>query len=194
MPFTPFHLGPALSLGRPFRKYMHAPTFILANVAVDIEPFLMLFLRLNYPLHGYLHTFALAFLFGLAIGFVMFYLEKFLHLVYTVLLLEPNRMSGMKAFTVAGVLGTMIHVLLDSPLYTDVQPFFPIATNPLYNSVSPLEIYLISFWLGILGIIFYACLFLFRTYTKARNKRQKHQPNTLSNILGQWYMTRSSTG
>ena len=90
MPFTPFHLGPALGLGLPLRKYIHAPTFIVANVAVDIEPFLVFLLRLNYPLHGYLHTFLSAFFFGLAIGFAMFYLEKFLHPLYKTLLLTPN--------------------------------------------------------------------------------------------------------
>ena len=95
MPFTPFHLGPALALGIPLRKYVHAPTFILANVAVDIEPFIVLLLRLDYPLHGYLHTFLFALLFGLAIGFVMFYLEKFFHPLYSTLLLEPTGIPPM---------------------------------------------------------------------------------------------------
>jgi len=51
MPFTPFHLGPALGLGLPLRRYVYVPTFILANVIVDVEPFLVLFLGLRYPLH-----------------------------------------------------------------------------------------------------------------------------------------------
>lgn len=42
MPFTLYHLGPSLGLGLPLRKYVHAPTFILANVIVDVEPFLVL--------------------------------------------------------------------------------------------------------------------------------------------------------
>ena len=174
MPFTPFHLGPALSLGLPLRKYIHTPTFILANVAVDIEPLLVLFLRLNYPLHGYLHTFLLSFFFGLAIGSAMFYLERFLHPLYKTLLLTPNGTSGMKSFMVAGAFGAMLHVLFDSPLYAEMQPFFPVTTNPLYNSVSSADVYSACVWLGILGLIFYAILVLSHAY---KNLRKGHPQN-----------------
>ena len=90
IPFTPFHFGPALGLGLPLRKYMHVPTFIVANVIVDIEPFLVLFLGLRYPLHGYLHTFGLAFFVGLALGYAMFLLERVLRPLYRMFLLEPS--------------------------------------------------------------------------------------------------------
>jgi len=177
MPFTPFHLGPALGLGIPLRKYIHAPTFIVANVAVDIEPLVVLLLRLNYPLHGYLHTFLSAFFFGIAIGFTMFYLEKFLHPLYKTLLLTPNGASGIKPFLVAGAFGAMLHVLFDLPLYSEMQPFFPITANPLYNSVSSNDIYSSCVWLGILGIIFYAILVLSHAYKKLR-KPPSHNGNT----------------
>ena len=181
MPFTPFHLGPALSLGLPFRKYIHAPTFIVANVAVDIEPLLMLLLRLNYPLHGYLHTFISAFFFGLAIGFTMFYLEKFLHPLYKTLLLVPNGTLKMKSFMVAGAFGAMLHVLFDSPLYAEMQPFFPITTNPLYNSVSSADVYSGCVWLGIFGLIFYAILVLSYVYKKSK-KGTFQEPINKSNV------------
>ena len=90
MPFTPFHLGPAFALGLLCRKYLHAPTFILANVILDVEPFLVLLLGLRYPLHGYFHTFLLALFVGLGLGYTMFLLEKFLHNFHRRLLLEPN--------------------------------------------------------------------------------------------------------
>jgi len=53
MPFTLFHLGPGLLL----LTYVDFPTFLVASVIVDIEPFLVLTLDLNYPLHGFLHPF-----------------------------------------------------------------------------------------------------------------------------------------
>ena len=176
MPFTPFHFGPALCFGLPLRKYMHDPTFILANVAVDIEPFLVLSLGLRYPLHGYLHTFISAFCFGLALGFAMFLLERIMHPLYKAFLLEPKIMLKMKPFMVAGVLGTMLHVLLDSPLYDDIRPFYPLATNPLYNSASPLEVYSLSVWTGILGIVFYVGLLFFLAYDRLWKKRHRHSP------------------
>lgn len=90
MPFTPFHFGPGLGLGLPLRKYLHAPTFILANIIVDIEPFLVLSLGLRYPLHGGLHTFLLATPLGLIFGYIMFLLERFLHPLYKIFLPETS--------------------------------------------------------------------------------------------------------
>ena len=63
MPFTMFHLGPALAIGLPLRN-VHVPTFIVANVILDVEPLLVIFFGLNYPLHGYMHTLLLAFMVG----------------------------------------------------------------------------------------------------------------------------------
>src|SRR4030067_1435716 len=103
MPFTPFHLGPALCLGIPLRKYIHAPTFILANVIWDIEPLLVLIMGLNYPLHGYLHTFIAAVGVGVAFGFVMFLLERFMHPVYAKFSLESRVMVNKSQFIIAGV-------------------------------------------------------------------------------------------
>ena len=166
MPFTPFHFGPGLGLGLPFRKYVHAPTFILANVIVDVEPFLVLVYGLRYPLHGYLHTFALAFFAGLAVGCVMFLLERKLSSLFKLLLLEPSNRLSLKSFVIAGFSGTMFHVLLDSPLYGDIRPFYPLKINPLYNPDLSSEIYGFCVWLGILGIIYYVCLLVFLAYKK----------------------------
>ena len=79
MPFTPFHLGPALCLGIPLQKFIHAPTFILANVILDIEPLIVMLLRLFYPLHSYLHTFIAAIGVGIIFGLLMFLLERPMH-------------------------------------------------------------------------------------------------------------------
>jgi len=57
MPFTPFHLGPGLLFGLLLLGYIDFPTFLVASVIVDVEPFLVLTLNLNYPLHGFLHSF-----------------------------------------------------------------------------------------------------------------------------------------
>ena len=99
MPFTPFHLGPALGFGLPLRRYIHLPTFIVANVVIDLEPFFVIVLGLmgKYPLHGYLHTFILTFPLGTALGYVMFLLEGFFQPIYKTLLktlLEDERQKN----------------------------------------------------------------------------------------------------
>lgn len=145
---------------------MHAPTFMLANVIVDVEPFLVLFLGLRYPLHGYLHTFLLAFFFGLAVGCAMFFLERFLHPIFRMFLLESDGKLNMKSFVLAGALGTVLHVLLDSPLYSDIRPFYPLTINPLLNPALSLEIYSICVWIGVFGVIYYLALLASSVYKK----------------------------
>ena len=178
MPFTPFHLGPALSLGILLRKYIHAPTFILANIVLDVEPLLVLLLEPHYPLHGYLHTFIAAVGIGVAFGLVMFFLERPLHPLYKRLLLEPQATLKKSQFILAGVLGAMLHVLFDAPLYWEIKPFYPLTANPLYGSVSSLEIYLLSFWMGVLGIIFYLLLLTVWAYKKLQKRPIKTQTIT----------------
>ena len=90
MPFTPFHLGPALGLGLPLRRYLHAPTFIVVNVIVDVEPFIVLVFGLRYPLHGYVHTFLFAFVVGLVLGYGMFRLERVFQPLYRLFLFETE--------------------------------------------------------------------------------------------------------
>jgi membrane-bound metal-dependent hydrolase YbcI (DUF457 family) len=168
MPFTPFHFGPAVGFGLPLRKHLHVPTFIVANVILDVEPFLVLQYGLNYPLHGYLHTFLLSFFVGLLLGYASFILERFLQPTYKVLLLESSRSLNLKSFLTSGALGTMLHVLFDSPLYADTRPFYPLTTNPLYNptlSVS-LGVYMLCIWMGIFGTIYYVGLLIFSAYKK----------------------------
>lgn len=172
MPFTPFHLGLGLGLGLPLRRYIHAPTFILANIVIDVEPFLVLFFRLKYPLHGYLHTFLFAMLVGLAFGYLMLLLEGFLHSLYKVLLLEASVSLSPRSFVAAGVLGTVLHVLLDSPLYEDIKPLYPIAVNPLYNPSLVIGVYCLCIWVGVFGAMYYLGLMgliIYRRFLKRKN-------------------------
>lgn len=170
-PFTPFHLGPGLGLGLPLRKYLHAPTFSLANVIVDVEPFLVLFLGLRYPLHGYVHTFLSAIPVGLVLGCIMFLLENFLQPLYKKFLLETGNGLSLRFFVVAGGLGTGLHVLLDAPLYADITPFYPITTNPFNNPSLTPEIYSLCVWMGAFGAIYYLGLSGFSIYRKLSKNR-----------------------
>jgi membrane-bound metal-dependent hydrolase YbcI (DUF457 family) len=170
MPFTPFHLGPAVGLGLPLRKYLHTPTFIVASVILDIEPFLVLHFNLDYPLHGYLHTFIFAFFVGLLLGYVAFFLERSLKPFFKVLLLETGNDLRLRSFLLTGAFGTMLHVLLDSPLYTDIHPFYPLTANPLYDPSLSLEIYTFCVWMGIFGLVYYAGLLILLVYRKLQGE------------------------
>ncbi|MEM3694110.1 MAG: hydrolase [Candidatus Bathyarchaeia archaeon] len=165
MPFTPFHFGPALALGLLFKRRWHAPTFIIANMIVDLEPLLVIFLGLDYPLHGYLHTFILASFLGCLLGCAMFLLEGIFHQIWKVLLLEDgDRRLRVTSFMISGALGMIFHVFLDSPLYDDIKPLYPIFTNPFYNPSLSLEIYSFCVLIGIVALAYYLRLILIAKY------------------------------
>ncbi len=158
MPLTPFHLGPALGLGLPLRRRLHLPSLILASVILDLEPLLVLFFGLRYPLHGYLHTFLFAVPAGLFLGYVMFLLEGHLKPLYKIFLLEVGGVSSLISFLFAGILGVGLHVLLDSPLYADIRPFYPMTANPLHNPYITSWIYILCVLMGAFGVVYYLAL------------------------------------
>jgi len=155
LPFTPYHLGPALLIGLPMRKFIHLPTFLLSNVIVDLEPFLVLLLNLNYPLHGYLHTFLLASILGVIIGLIMEVGEMHLSDFYLSLCLIKETTKIRRPFIIAGALGAFTHVLLDAPLYDDIAPFFPFSVNLLYAPQLTSLIYSFCVLSGLFGVGLY---------------------------------------
>ncbi|MCD6537820.1 hypothetical protein J7L18_04335 [Candidatus Bathyarchaeota archaeon] len=70
----------------------------------------------------------------------------------------------------AGVSGTILHVLLDAPLYSDIRPFYPITANPLYNPSISLLINGFCIFAGIVGIIIYIAISVYTLYTWMRSK------------------------
>ncbi|OGD45809.1 hypothetical protein A3K70_04510 [Candidatus Bathyarchaeota archaeon RBG_16_48_13] len=132
----------------------------MASVAVDVKPFLVLYLNLSYPLHGILHTLLLSSIMGVALGCAMFMVRGYLHSFYAALRLEEGNGSKLVFFVVAGAAGAMLHVLFDSPLYDDIHPFYPLTANPMYNPLLSPAIYNMCVWMGVLGMIYYAALMI----------------------------------
>jgi len=164
MPFTPFHLGPGLLFGLLLFGYIDFPTFLVASVIVDVEPFLVLTLNLSYPLHGFLHSFLggtlLAFLLAAAMSKVRSSLSPLLSFF------KLDQKLSFKSVLSAALFGVYLHILLDSPLYSDIRPFFPFDFNPFLSSSMFIgfEVYTLCTLSFIGGAVIYAIrLFLRRT-------------------------------
>ncbi len=155
MPFTLLHLGPALTIGIPLRRHIHLPTFIIASIIIDVEPLIVIATSVDYPLHGYLHTFLLAVILGLILGFLIYRLDKVLARLWSLILMEPAKELSMKSTMASGTLGTLIHVLLDSPLYEDIRPLFPLSINPLYNPGISYLIHEVCIAMCVIGLLMY---------------------------------------
>ncbi len=155
MPFTPYHLGPALLFGLLFLSFIDFPTFLVANIIVDVEPFLVLTLNLNYPLHGFFHSFLGGTLVAVLLALMMHQIRDKLSPLLSFFKLE-QKISFMRIL-VAAFSGIYIHTLLDSRLYTDIQPFYPSTYNPLLTTgvLAGLDAYIFCIWSFFGAIIVY---------------------------------------
>jgi len=155
MPFTPFHLGPALFFGLVLFAFIDFPTFLVANVIVDLEPFVVIFLGLDYPLHGFFHSFIGGTIVAVILAFVMFRLSNITERVMKLFHLEQT--ASWRRIMVASLLGVYSHILLDTPLYPDIRPFYPFDVNPFFFSDVFIAIYVYMFCIFSLltGIIIY---------------------------------------
>ena len=164
MPFTPYHIGPALFLGLLFLNFIDFPTFLIASVIVDVEPFLVLFFNLNYPLHGFFHSLLGGTLVAIPLAIVMFKIRDKLSPLMSYFRLGQK--VSFKSILLASFLGIYIHILLDSRIYTDIQPFYPSPYNPLLTTgiLAGLDSYVICIWSFFGAVIIYIIRLFFLNF------------------------------
>ncbi|MHA1458537.1 MAG: hypothetical protein ACTSQR_02615 [Promethearchaeota archaeon] len=167
MPFTPFHFGPGLFISLTFLSFIDIPTFLIASVIIDIEPFLVLIFDLNYPLHGFFHSFLGGFIVAVLLSMVMSKSRRYFTPLITFFKIEQS--ISFKKIVISSLCGIFVHILLDSPIYVDIQPFFPFELNPFYRSTiwPGLIEYIICIWCFV-GAIFVYIIRLFQHLVKIR--------------------------
>ncbi len=148
MPFTPFHFGPGLLISLIFLSFIDIPTFLIASVIIDVEPFLVLVFDLNYPLHGFLHSFLGGALVAIPLSVIMSKIRGHFSSLLSFLKVE-QKFSFIKIL-LSSFIGIYIHILLDSLMYIDIQPFFPLEINPFYRS---------TIWPGLIELLI--CIWCF---------------------------------
>ncbi len=141
MPFTPYHFGPSALIGLPLKRWIDIPVFVLANVVIDLEPGAVIFFRLDYPLHGYFHTFLIGGLVGLLWGLAAYPLRPFFGFFMRILRLSYQ--PTLSKMMLSGLLGAWLHLLFDAVFYKEMNPFWPITGNPLHAIVRYQTVYLI---------------------------------------------------
>lgn len=154
MPFTTFHLGPALLVGIVTLRYLDFPTFIIANVIIDIEPLLIRLFNLGYPPHRFFHTLVGGTLAALLLAGIMTKLRPHLSSLLSTFKLESS--ASFANLLLASLSGVYLHILLDSTMHKDLQPFYPLLNNPFLDSLpSTISIYTLCIWAGLGGFVLY---------------------------------------
>jgi len=167
MPFTPFHFGPAALIGLPLKRWIDIPVFVLANVVVDFEPLAVMVFNLEYPLHGYFHTFLFGGLIGLIWGLAAYPLKPVFAFLMRIfgLSYKPTLLKMM----LSGLLGIWLHVFIDSILYDEMNPFWPMAGNPFHEIVRYQTVFLICEASLIAAVVMFGWLAI-RNFLKLKSK------------------------
>jgi membrane-bound metal-dependent hydrolase YbcI (DUF457 family) len=158
MPFTPFHMGAALIVKPAARGHFSVISFGLAQIAIDIEPLIGI-LRGAEILHGMTHTFVGAIVIGIFVALIAPYFARPIlrgynqelraHKLEWLCELEAPSRSAMWS---GALFGTTSHIVLDSLMHHDIQPFAPFSdANPFLGVVSIGALHLICVALGFIG-------------------------------------------
>jgi hypothetical protein len=90
-------------------------------------------------LHGPLHTFLAATVIGLLIAWFIYSQKAWLQKITDKMRIEQS--YSLNSIILGSIIGTWSHVILDSPLYTDITPLWPATNNPFLWTIGPLTIY-----------------------------------------------------
>ena len=141
MPFTPYHFGPSGFVGLLLRRWIDVPTFILANVAVDVEVLVINLCNLSWPYHRYCHTLLIGTAVGIACGAICYFFKPLFQWAMRTAWISYK--TGLLKMLISGILGVWFHVLIDGIYHYDVKMLWPIKKNPLWNIITKDQVELI---------------------------------------------------
>lgn len=152
MPFTPIHMGPGMLVKSALQERFSLMMFGWSQIAIDIQP-LAVMLTGQGHLHGFTHTYLGAVLVAVGAAITGKHLAEFGLKLFD--LPDHLPISWRVAF-LSAFIGTFSHVLLDSVMHADLQPFAPWRLdNPFLEYISVSNLHWFCLGAGILGLIVY---------------------------------------
>lgn len=160
MPFTPFHWGPTSLIGLAWFRRFDFATLLTATTIIDFEPLIVLRLSLDYPTHGFFHSFVGSSPLAVITAIVMYLLRDRIRGIMADFNLQQN--SSFRMILWSSFFGFYFHIVIDSLIYRGMNPFYPFKGNPLY-AVSPSYMYLFCSGALLAALFLYAIRFKRKT-------------------------------
>ena len=160
MPFTPIHMGPGILIKSLLQGSFSLMVFGWTQIVMDIQPLIVMISGEGH-LHGFTHTYIGAILIAIIAALTGKYLSEFgLKLMGISNKVNPIVITWTVVF-MSAFLGSFSHVLLDSIMHTDVEPFFPfMLDNQFLGFISVPVLHKICLYSGLLGAAIYYGLIL----------------------------------
>ena len=149
MPFTPYHFGPGLLLGVVLFPFLDFSTVMVACVILDIEPLAVIIFNLPFAAHGFFHSYLGATIVACTLSAVIYPFRKYLNKLVSIFGLHQE--SSFRHIFPASIISTYSHVFLDSLLYPEMNPFYPLIGNPFVGFFQFAFVYNACVFLGLLG-------------------------------------------
>jgi membrane-bound metal-dependent hydrolase YbcI (DUF457 family) len=164
VPFTPFHFGPGALVHSAAPKHVSFLAFCGANVLVDVEP-LYFMLTHQYPIHRFFHTYVGA---TVAAGILVGLFALVRRIAPRLLDIFGLHNLSVRAVALGAVAGTYSHVVLDSLMHADMQPFAPFSdANPLLGAVFLNTLHGFCVLAGLVGAVVIGARYLRKSRAKA---------------------------
>ena len=154
MPFTPLHMGPGIVLKLILQSSFSLMVFGWAQIVMDIQPLFVMITGEGH-LHGFSHTYIGAVLLAAFAALSGKYLGEF---GLKMLAISPGEIITISwsVSILSALIGTLSHVLIDSMMHSDLQPFFPFTHhNALLGIVSIDVLHKICIYSGVIGGLAY---------------------------------------
>ena len=154
MPFTPIHMGPGILVKSILQSSFSLMVFGWTQIVMDIQPLIVMITGEGH-LHGFTHTYLGAVLIAIISALSGKYLSelglKILGMTKKQTILILWRVAFLSAF-----IGSFSHVLLDSIMHTDVEPFYPITLfNNFHGFISIETLHKLCLYSGLVGAAIY---------------------------------------
>ncbi len=161
-------MGPGILIKAILQGFFSLIIFGWAQILMDLQP-LFVIITGKGSLHGFSHTYVGATLIALISAFtgkwiyemVMVFIKKDFT-VYQKKLFDVPKKLTTGVCIISALLGTYSHVILDSIMHADVEPFYPInLENNLHLVLSIESLYKLCIYTGVVGsVIFFAFRYL----------------------------------
>ncbi|MFC4260531.1 metal-dependent hydrolase [Marinobacter lacisalsi] len=159
MPFTPIHMGPGIAVKAILQGSFSLMVFGWAQIVMDLQPLFVMITGEGH-LHGFSHTYLGAVLLAILSALSGKYLSE-IGLYVLGLNRDWTIVTGWRVAFISAFIGTFSHVLLDSIMHWDVEPFFPVTTDNAIQGVISIEaLHQLCLYSGVVGgVVYFAVQF-----------------------------------
>jgi membrane-bound metal-dependent hydrolase YbcI (DUF457 family) len=155
MPFTPIHMGPGILIKSLLQGSFSLMVFGWTQIVMDIQPLIVLISGEGH-LHGFTHTYVGAILIAIFSAFTGKYLSEFGLKILRISKNENPISIVWWVVFLSAFIGSFSHVLLDSIMHSDVEPFFPFTLdNKFLGLISVSMLHKVCLYSGLAGAAIY---------------------------------------